>query len=90
MARQRNRTAAVSSEGELREEWFTVETPEGNAVGGVDGLFDVDSKEDALRMVENLVTEVGKPLTVVRYTRAALGTYAAITKVERVDNAPGD
>lgn len=85
-ARQRNRTAAISGEGEIRSEWFTVETSDGNAVAGLDNVFDLESEEDALQVVQALVAEVGKPLTVVGYSRVALGTYAAVTKIERVDS----
>lgn len=84
-ARQRNRTAAVTADGEIREEWFTVETPEGNAVAGVDNVFDFDSESEALQVVKNLVGDVGKPLTVVGYARSELGTYAAVTRIERMD-----
>lgn len=85
--RQRGRTIPVDPEnGELRSEWFTVETDEGVAVGGLDNVFDFEDEESALRVVQNLVAEVGKPLTVVGYSRVTLGTYAAVTKIERVDS----
>lgn len=85
--RQRSRTTAVDHDsGELCSEWFTVETDEGVAVGGLDNVFDFEDEESALRVVHNLVAEVGKPLTVVGYSRVTLGTYAAVTKIERVDS----
>lgn len=84
MARQRARQSAWGDDGPRRE-WFTVETADGNAVGGVDGVFDFDSEEEALRVVQNLVVEVGKSLTVVRYVRAHMGTYQAVTKIEKVE-----
>lgn len=86
MATQRNRTAAVHSEsGEIRDEWFTVETEDGVAVAGVDRNFDLASEEEALRVVQNAALEVGKPLSVVGYTRTVLGTYAAVTKVQKIE-----
>lgn len=78
MARQRNRQSP-----EL-EVWFTVETEDGNAVSGVDGVFDYGAEDDALAAALRLAGEVGKPLSVVGYTRNILGTYAAVTKVEKV------
>ncbi len=85
MARQRNRNAPMGEDGVFLEVWFTVETEEGNAVGGVDAVFDFESEEDALRVVQNLAVDVGKPLKVVGYTRSLLGTYAAVTSVEKID-----
>lgn len=83
--RQRNRTAAVDHDsGEIRDEWFTVETEDGVAVGGLDNVFDFESEQEALRVVKNLVVEAGRPLTVVGYTRAELGTYQAVMKIEEV------
>lgn len=85
MARQRNRTAAVLEDGAIRDEWFTVETPEGNAVAGVDNVFDFEDEDAATLRAVGLAVELARPLTVVGYTRTTLGTYAAITKVERVE-----
>lgn len=83
--RYRNRTAAVNDEQQIRDEWFTVETSEGNAIGGLDGVFDWDSEDEALHVLRNLVVESGKVLTVVGYTRTQLGSYGAVTKVEKID-----
>lgn len=82
--RQRARTVSTAQDGSLRKEWFTVETSEGVAVGGLDSLFDFESEEKALTVVTNLVVDAGKPLTVVKYTRVELDTYAAVTKIEKV------
>lgn len=83
--RQRGRSVSVSSDGELLEEWYTVETSEGVAVGGLDAVFDFETEAIAIDVLKNVVAEVGKPLSVVGYTRSVLGTYAAVTKVEKVD-----
>lgn len=84
MARQRNRTAVTDGSGGFREMWFTVETEDGNAVGGVDGVFDHEDEGAAELALQGLVVEVGKPLSVVGYSREVLGTYAAVTKIEKV------
>lgn len=83
--RYRNRTAAINESGGIRSEWFTVETQDGNAIGGLDSVFDFEDEDVASHVAANLAIESGKPLTVVAYTRKALGTYRAVTKVERVD-----
>jgi hypothetical protein len=82
-ARQRARTAAWDEKG-AREVWVTVETDEGNAVGGVDGRFDFDSEEEAVEVVQKLAVEVGKPLSVVAYDRRVIATYAAVTRIEKI------
>lgn len=90
MAKQLNRQTPWGEDGPM-DEWFTAETPDGNPVGGLDGVFHFDSEETALGVVRNLIADVGKPLTVVGYTRVALGTYRAVMKVEKVESdAPVD
>jgi hypothetical protein len=84
MARFRNRTAPVDEGGEIREAWMCVETQDGNAAAGVDGVFDHDTESGAETAVQNLAVEIGKPLSVVVYTREVLSTYAAVTKIEKV------
>lgn len=82
--RQRARTASVDSDGALLRQWYTVETDEGVAVAGADGVFDFAGSEAAVNLVERVAVETARPLTVVRYTRAELGTYQAVTRVEEV------
>lgn len=83
MARERARLAPAP-DGEFLDEWFTVETDDGNALSGLDARFDFLTEEDALTAVNSLAVQVNKPLTVVGYTRTELGKYAAVTKIEKV------
>jgi hypothetical protein len=84
VTRERGRYTPTNGEGAFRDEWFAVETESGNAVSGVDGVFDFESEQQALDVVGQFALETGKALTVVGYTRVELGTYKAVTKVEKV------
>ena len=77
--RHRNRQSPVD-----KTVWVTVETEDGNAVAGVDGVFDFDSEAEATDAAQRLAVEVGKPLSVVVYSREAVATYAAVTRVEKI------
>lgn len=86
MAQQRNRTAAVDQEtSAFLRTWFTVETPEGNAVAGADRVFDHEAQANAEQALQHLIVETGRPLSVVRYSRQELATYQAVMRVEKVE-----
>lgn len=89
MAKQRARNTPWGEDGAWCD-WFTVETPDGNAVAGVDGRFDFEDEQDALELLQAVAAEVGKPLTVVRHKRLAVATYQAVMKIEKVEPEEGD
>lgn len=83
MAKQRNRTEPWGEDGPWKR-WFTVETPDGNAVAGVDGVFDFQTEEEAVDLLGAVAHEVGKPLTVVEHKKFHLATYQAVMKIEKI------